>query len=200
MQNNIIENIKSRRSVREFLDKPIPEDIAEKIIEAGRFAPSALNRQAWKFIPIDNKELISELSGIATKRVKMLYKLSPLLKPFMKDLKDERFLNTIKKTAENPGDTVFYGAPLVVFVAGDTGFSDARTDCHLAAQNMMLAAYSMGIGSCFIGRGRAIPKKIFLKKIGLPPSYNIDACVIFGYPKAFPKTPPARKEDTVLRI
>lgn len=194
----VIENIKSRRSVRSFKSEPLPRDVVEKIVEAGRFAPSALNRQPWKFIVINDVGLIEELSQIARARIKRLYKLIPLLKWFSKDLKDQRVVNAIKKTAESPEDTVFYKAPLLIFIANDARLSGTERDCYLAAQNMMLASHSLGIGSCFIGRGRAIPKKVLLKKFDLPNYYNVNVHLAFGYPREFPKTPPARREDTVV--
>ena len=64
-ENFIIDNIKSRRSIRSFKPQPIPKELQEKIVEAGRFAPSALNRQPWRFIVIGDNKLIEELSQIA---------------------------------------------------------------------------------------------------------------------------------------
>lgn len=199
MENNVIENIRSRRSVRNFKRDGISGELIEKITEAGGFAPSALNRQPWKFIIIDDSGLIRELAEIARKRIRIIYKLTPFLKFLSKDLKDQRVINALKKTAMSDQDTVFYDAPLVIIIANDTRYKDTSTDCHLAAQNMMLAAHSMGIGSCFVGRGKAIPKKILLKKFKLPRHYDICAHLVFGYPEEFIKTPPARKKDAVIR-
>lgn len=199
-ENFIIDNIKSRRSIRNFQDTLIAKEIIEKIVEAGRFAPSALNRQPWKFIVINDKDLIEELSRITTARIKKLYKFIPLLKLFIKDLKDQRVVNALKKTVESPQDTVFHNAPLLIFIANDIRFDDTRHDCYLAAQNMMLAAHSLGIGSCFIGRSQVIPRKLLLNKFSLPNFYDVKVHIAFGYPKEFPKTPAARREDIVKWI
>ncbi len=193
----VIENIKSRRSVRSFREQPVSKELMERIVGAGRFAPSALNRQPWKIIVIDDKNLIQELSQIATARLKKLYKLVPIWRLFFKDLRDQRVVNALKKTAENPGDTIFYSAPVLILIANDTRFKETKENCYLAAQNMVLAAHSLGIGSCFIGRGRAIPKKILRERFNLPSFYDINLHLVFGYPKEYPKTPPVRKEDAV---
>ena len=125
-----------------------------------------MNRQPWRFIVIQDKKIIGELAGIARLRIKKLHKLIPLLRPFSKDLKDQRVVNAIKKTVEAPADkdTVFYNAPLIIFIANDTRLGLTKEDCHLAAQNMVLAAHSLGIGSCYVGRGKAIPKKVLREK------------------------------------
>jgi len=200
MDNGIIEKIKSRRSVRKFKKDAIPKDLVEKIIEAGRFAPSALNRQPWRFIVIEDAQLIDELFGLARARIRTIYKLTPLLKFFVKDLRDERSVNALKKTAENDYDTVFYNAPLLLFIANDTRFRDTQLDCCLSAQNMMLAAHSFGIGSCFIGRGKFIPKGFLKRKFGLPVFYDIKVHLAFGYPQEYPTIIPARGKDDVLWV
>jgi len=196
----ILDNIRSRRSVRDFQDRMIPDDVVNKIIEAGRFAPSALNRQPWQFIVIQDRKTIRELSGIIFLRIKSLYPFFPLLGFFKKSLRDEKFLSAMKKTVESDPEAVFYKAPLVVAVANDTRFDDTRMDCSFAAQNMMLAASSYGIGSCFIGRGKVIPKRLLQKRFGLPAYYDFNVWVVFGYPRDAQRTAPPRREDTVRKI
>jgi nitroreductase len=199
-EDRVLENIKTRRSVKNFQPHPVPREAVEKILEAGRFAPSALNTQPWKFIVIDDKKIIEEFSGIARARLTRLYRFIPLLKIFVKDLKDERAVNAIKKTAQSPEDTVFYNAPLLIFVANDKRCHDSLTGCSLAAQNMMLAAHGLGVGSCFIGRAKFIPVKTLLKRFGLAACYDIKIHLAFGYPGGPPRTPPPRKDDTVIWV
>ena len=76
--NYIIENIKSRRSVRSYLDQEVPKALIEEILEAGRFAPSALNKQSWEFIVITDKALIEKLSLSVRKIAKKVYSLLTL--------------------------------------------------------------------------------------------------------------------------
>jgi len=197
--NYIIENIKSRRSVRSYLDKDIPKELVEDIIEAGRYAPSALNKQPWEFVVISDKKLIKELSEIVTKKIKRIYSLLPILKLFSKRLRDERNISALRKTATIEGDTVFYTAPLIVFIVSSKKSRYIATDCALAAENMALTAHSLGLGSCFIGRGLFLSKnKTFYKKTGLGSKYKIHVCLVFGYPKEYPKSVPQRRKDNLI--
>ena len=181
------------------MSQEIPKKLIEEILEAGRFAPSGLNKQPWEFIVITNKKLIKELSLAITKTIKSLYIISPILKLISKQLRDERTFSAIRKTATSGHDTVFYNAPLVIFIVSNKQSKWVRTDCALAAQNMMLATHSLGIGSCFIGRGFLLSKnRRLLKKIGLRHGYKIYAVLVFGYPKEFPKSAPERRKDNVV--
>ena len=198
--NDILKNIATRRSVRKFRRQAVPREIVEEIVEAGRLAPSALNMQPWKFIVVQDAELIAELSGIAAGRIRKLYRLVPLLRPFSKALKDQRVVNAMKKTAESNEDTVFYRAPFIIFIANDTNCASSEADCYIAGENMALAAHSLGIGSCFIGRAKAIPVKTLREKLDLPGHYNVNVCMAFGYPEELTKIPPAKKADTVKWI
>lgn len=200
MFNLVIDNIKSRRSVRSFQKKPIPEDIIERIVEAGQFAPSALNRQPWRFVVVRDTGTIKEFSSVATAQIKKLYKLLPIIRHLKPSLKDERVVGALKKTAEKEGDTIFYEAPLVIIVANDTRIEGSKQDCIFAAQNVMLAAHSMGVGSCFIGRGKAITKQLLLEKTGLPPCYDFNVFIALGYSSEGKRTPPPRKGDPVTNI
>jgi len=197
--NYTIENIKSRRSVRSYTDQKIPKKILEEILEAARFAPSALNKQPWKFIVITNKPLLDEISASITNSIKKIYALSPLLKLIVPRLRDEKTFAALKKTATNADDTVFYNAPALIFIVSNKKGSWVHTNCSLAAENMMLAAHSLGLGSCFIGRCDMLPKdKKLCKKIGLRSGYKIHASLVFGYPKEFPKTIPQRRKDNLI--
>lgn len=186
--------------IKSFKPDPIPREVIEKIVEAGRFAPTALNLQPWKFIIIDDKPFIEELFRVVKDRLTRLYALIPILKFFSRDLRDERVANAIKKTAESGEDTVFHNAPLLVFVANDKRCHDSLADCCLAAQNMMLAAHSLGIGSCYIGRAKIIPVPFLLKKFNLPAFYDIKVHLAFGYAKGPLRTPPPRKDDAILWV
>lgn len=197
-EDRVIENIRTRRSIRDFQPRPIPREVIEKIVEAGAFAPSALNVQPWKFIIVEDKKIIDELSKTAIAKIRKLFKFIPLFKLFVRDLRDKRFVNALEKTAKSPSDTVFYNAPLLIMIANDTRYSDSEQDCRLAAQNMMLAAHALGIGSCFIGRAQVIPKKLLVERFNLPSGYDIKVHLIFGYPEGVPRSLPPRKKDIVI--
>ena len=197
--NSIIENIKSRRSVRSYLDEEVPKDLIEEIVEAGRYAPSALNKQPWEFIIITNKGLIRELSGVIREITKRILIMAPILRWFNRQLRDESTISAIRKTATSREDTVFYDAPVIIFIVSNQLDPWVEINCALAAQNMMLAAHSLGLGSCFIGRAILLSKdKRSSKKLGLKKGYKIYAALIFGYPREFPKKFPSRRKDNLI--
>ena len=84
-------------------------------------------------------------------------------------------------------DVIFYGAPLLILIVAEK--SDwAGTDCALAAQNMMLQAYDLGLGSCFIGFATMLKDdKEALRSLGMKDSQLLYCPLIFGYPKEWPK-------------
>jgi nitroreductase len=200
--NEIMAHIKSRRSRRNFLDKEIPDEIIEEIIEAGRYAPSALNKQPWKFIVVTNRDSIRKLFSIVKDILTKISRFSSVLKIFKRELKDQQVVGAIKKTVSTSADTVFYDAPLLILIVSNkTADSYACRDCALASQNMMLYAHSLGIGSCFIGRADFLMRSREAKDIiGLPHQHKIQAAIVFGYLPHENETspPPTRRKDNII--
>ena len=169
MQNTIIKNIKERRSIRNFEEKKIDKEELKEIIQAGKYAPSATNDQPWKFIVITKKEMIQDLSNQIREELKKLLKW--------------RFIKKIKIKQLRNIDMIFFNAPaLVLILTQDKLFYDES--CACCAQDMMLAANSIGIGSCWIGFASVLGlNKKILENIGIPDNYHISAAIIFGYPR-----------------
>ena len=195
----MLDLIKSRRSIRSYQNKPVPKEVIEDILEAGRYAPSSLNTQPWEFVVVSEEKLIEEIKRVITRKIKIIYSILPFLKLFVKDLRDEKITGALKKTATTPGDTIFYGAPAVIFIVSKEKGKWTAINCALAAENMMLQAHSLGLGSCFIGRTDFLNKnrKLF-KRMGLQKKHSIFAALAIGYPKDSPENIPQRKKDNVL--
>ena len=166
--------IMGRRSIRSYKDKAVPRDVVNKILSAGSWAPSGMNGQPWRFTIVENREIINKLS----RRTKELVTVKmPLPENLQAAFKSDK-------------DVVFYGAPLLIFISVLKN-EEWRTlnllDCGLAAQNMFLAAYQAGLGSCFIGFAAFLnqdPKT--LAEIGIPEDHELVAPLIFGYPNETP--------------
>jgi len=188
--NPVIEAIKSRRAIRSFEDKPVSESAIQTMLEAATYAPSAINIQPWKFTIVTNKEAMKQLSDTA----------KPALLRMLPDVGDEGLVG-LKKQLSNPQYNVFYGAPLLIFVSGVKS-PYAIYDCSMAAQNMMLAAYTLGIGSCWIGTAVGLANDQKVKaNLGVPEDHEVHAAIIFGYPKGgFPKAPEKRPAMVLKRI
>ena len=105
------------------------------------------------------------------------------------DVGDEN-LARFRATLSNPNYNIFYNAPLLVFISGVKS-PYAVYDCSMAAQNMMLAAYTLGIGSCWIGMAAVAANSPKVKRnLACPEDHEVYAAIIFGYPKGgFPKAP-----------
>lgn len=146
-ENPVIANIQTRRSVREYLDTPLSEETIKKIIDTGRYAPTGLNLQPWRFIVVQDKNF-----------------------------------------------NLFYNAPVLILVIGSKNNTLTDYDCSMCAENMMLAAHSLGIGSCWIDGAAVIQQsEELMAELKMPQNYKIVAPLIFGHPKTMPPTPEKRE-------
>jgi nitroreductase len=188
--NVVLEALKSRRAIRNYEDKSVPESAIQTILEAAIYAPSAINVQPWKFTIVTNKAQIKHFSDMA----------KPVLIRMLPDVGDEGLVG-LKKRLSDTNYNIFYNAPLLIFVSGAKS-PYAIYDCSMAAQNMMLAAFTLGIGSCWIGTAVAVANDPKNKPIlGVPEDHDVHAAIIFGYPKGgFPKAPEKRPAQILKRI
>lgn len=193
MANELIAVIKERRSIRKFEDTSLDKKLLDEIIQAGRYAPSAKNLQPWKFIVITNKNTIQDLSDTIKNEMKKILKKRHILKFFYPQLKEKETLGFLFGTAMAPTDVIFHKAPALVFILTRKGLLN-KESCACCAQNMMLAAHSLGIGSCWIGFANFLEqnnKK--MEEIGIPEGYHIAAAVVFGKPTSKSRQAPIRK-------
>ncbi len=184
---SVTENIKERRSVRNYTKKEMGDARIKELIKLGTYAPSGVNRQPWKFIVITNKEKMKEISDRA----------KPLVVDSLPD-SDEKSIQYLKNKFSDPELNIFYDAPCLVIVLGNKEIQGMREDCSMCAQTMMLAARGMGIGSCWIGALRMLAEEEeFRNEIGVPEGYAIVAPLIFGYPEEWPHFP-GRDEPEIV--
>jgi len=181
--NAVIEAITKRRSVRSYESKPIPKYIINMIIEAGNEAPSAMNSQPWRFVVVEDKKVKEKLLGAALPNAKKISEK-------VKDVDPERY-EMIQKRYGELKDPVYYSAPVIVFVIGSGRYADHS--CPLACENMMLAAYSLGLGSCWVGFGAMVTEDAEVRNIlELQPDERIFGPILLGYPDGFPERPSKR--------
>ncbi len=173
--DQIMDIIKKRMSIRAYQDKAIPDDILMSVMEAARNAPTARNLQQLEYRVVINKNLSQKMSD----RIG-----SALAK--------EMAANPPKRGSPPPPPMparphFFYNAPVVVIITGPKDNSWIDTDAALAAQNIMLYATSVGLGSCFIGMARFLEKDSeILKELHITQGHRISACIICGYPDENP--------------
>lgn len=187
----------TRRSVRNFLDKPVSEPLIRRVIEAGRFAPTSGNCQPFQFVVVTNKTLIKELNDTS------FYIINSMYKAYMSD----EGIKAIAKgyeAAPNPGawdpriilggvgvsvvkrvNDVLLGAPAVILIAGDSrSIGGPQIQAGICGQNMVLVANSLGIKATWVGfvaYAGAVPS--LTAKLGLLPGFSIISSIVLGYPK-----------------
>jgi len=185
--NAVIEAIKKRRAVRSYQSKPVPRDIINAIIDSGNEAPSAMNSQPWRFVVIEDGEVKKKLLRAALPNARKILES-------VKDADPVRYEAITKRLSELP-DPVYYSAPVIVFVIGSGRY--ANHSCPLACENMMLAAYSMGLGSCWVGFGSMVTDDVEVKRIlDLRDDETIFGPILLGYPEGYPERP-QKKRPTV---
>lgn len=177
-----VKTVYARRAVRKYKDKPVDRKLIEQVLDAGRMAPSAMNKQPWQFYVLTNKEIIhsfsSEIAAVMTKDALKsgVSGIAQLLKAAsgLLHLSHGIDLHAIK-------DPVFYGAPVVIFLTAPRDNEWASLDVGMCAQNMMLAAKSMGLDTCPIGFGKYVEKTKIFSRLHVPAAEEVKLAITLGY-------------------
>jgi len=135
---DVLQAIRERRAVRDYTGEPVSAGMIHQLIAAASWAPSAMNEQPCHFTVITDAELLDKISARA--KTWLLANLASMRNPalFRDLLRDEKF-------------HLLYRAPALIVISAPVQGHWTTEDCALAAQNMMLAATSLGLGSCWIG-------------------------------------------------
>lgn len=184
--NETIESILNRRSIRKYEAKPVEQEKIDLIIECARFAPSARNLQPWHFTVITRRDVLDRISE-ANRQI-MLKSPVEMLRSF----------------AQAPDYDSFRGAPLAIIASGRKGADYAPCDCANAVENMALAAYSLGLGSCYLGSFKicleAPGGDIIQRELGIPEDYQPLYALSVGYGSEILGERQPRAENTVALI
>lgn len=193
--------ILKRRSIRVYKKKQVPEFMVRRILEAGRFAPSAGNIRPWKFIVIRDADLIRELTETTVKTCKLF-----------KRMLDYRWTNSIWRRLFakinirlQPNDlhpvpfgavsliadgrlSLYHGASTVILIIKDVrGVGTPDLDCGIAGQNMVLAAHSLGLGTCWVSFAKlAFKQKKWRKRFNISYPYEFVSSIAVGWPVGNP--------------
>lgn len=171
-----LEAILTRRSTRKYTEQMPERELIEKIIEAGRYAPSGSNSQKTHFIIFSDKELLTELAGIVQGEFAKM------------EITDDMYvsLKGSINAAKKGGYVFYYGAPVLIVVANRKGYGNAMADSACALENMMVAANALDLGSCWINQLHWLDDnstvRAFLEQYGLLKEETITGGLIIGYP------------------
>lgn len=186
--NNTILNIMNRRSTRKFTENPLTESELNLILEAGQSAPSAKNEQPWQFTVVRSKEL---LTGLCEKCKEYLIKT------------DNPVFRRRLENSDVSSFNIFYHAPVLIIISGNSRATETLIGCTLAAENMIIATESLGLGSCWIQAvklfGDTVEGREFLEKSGILLSdYEVVAPIVLGHKADNYQAPSIRKRDNVI--
>lgn len=168
-KNVVIETIMARRSVRKYTDQPVEREKLQQIVECGINAPSGMNKQPWEVRVVDNADFINGIT--------------------------EEYKKANAKATEDPDfKNMFRNASAVIFIASPKDGS-GQFDCGLLGENMMLAAQSLGLGTCCLGGPIYFMKSDagaapYVAKLDIPDDYELLYAIAVGYPDEAPAAKP----------
>ena len=170
--------ITGRRAVREYIDQPVDVKLIRILIDAAIQAPSAVNQQPWTFMIVRDQDA---LDGISLKaKSHMLATLS-----------SNAHSDHLRPHLTDPNFHIFYHAPVLILISANAQGPWIIEDCSLAAENLMLAAYAAGLGSCWIGFAQGFLNTPEGKAVlNIPSAWVPVAPIIVGYPKTIPDRVP----------
>lgn len=177
--------IRLRRSVRAYAPRPVDEATVRRLLDAAVHAPTAMHEEPWAFVVVQDRAVLKRLSDKAKESLdEVAHQLRPRGSPA-----DHVFI---------PPDNVFYDAGTLIVVYGRPMGPFVAADCWLAAENLMLAARAMGLGTCVIGLAApALNAPEWKAELTVPAELTAYAPIVVGTPAG--QTPPVgRREPEVL--
>lgn len=175
---NVYDAIITRRSTRAYEDRKVKDEDLEKIIEAGRHAPSGGNSQSTHFIVIRNKEVMDELNSLAVSEFAKMEVTENMYRSKVHSINQSKKGNYI----------LHYNAPVLILVANEHSYTNRIADCSCVLENMMVMANDLDLGTCWINQIKWLRNNenmlSFLKTLGLKDTERVYGGLTVGYPKS----------------
>ena len=168
--NPVLSNIMARRSIRKYLDKPVEHAKLEVVVRAGINAPSGMNAQPWIVRVVEDQKLIADVNEVYKKA------------------------NAEQVSRDKNFKNMFRNAPNLICVCTPAN-GGGELDAGLLGENMMLAAQSIGLGTCCLGGpvrwlNTNADAKFFLERLNIPEGYKLNYILAIGYPDEQPDAKP----------
>ncbi len=177
-----------RRSIRKYRDEAVALETVKAIISESTLAPSSGNEQPWRFIIVNNWEMMKRISDESKKNILARIIADP-----------ETYAAKYRKMLENQSFNVFFNAPCLVMIVGPEKQRNIRVNCALAASYFMFAASSRGLGSCWVNLGADIQDSTLREELGLPEGHAVIAPLVLGFPERIPAAP-QRRDPEILAV
>ena len=191
--NQVLEILRTRRSVRAFKKKKVEKEILEKVIDAANFAPSAKNKQTTKYVIVQDKNTLDAVTKITFNFMKEAIKLfnNPSFISSVDPDEAEVFssikpsYNHILNAYEKGSDLILHNAPVLLFFYAKKGALSAEVNANLALHNAALMSAGLGLGSFYAGyiTGASSRTENIIKLLNIPDDHEIHAVLAIGYPK-----------------
>lgn len=176
-ENEVLNTIMARRSVRQYMDKPVEHEKLAVVVRAGINAPSGMNRQPWVIRVVEDQQLIADVNKVFMQENPEQVKRDPNFK------------------------NMFRNAPNLICVCTPAQ-GGGELDAGLLGENMMLAAQSLGLGTCCLGGPVRFLLanencKFFLDCLDIPEDYKLNYIIAIGYPAEQPQAKP--RDDSKVK-
>ena len=181
--NNVIKTILSRRSQRSFESEQIKDDELFWIVEAGRSAPSGGNNQNCHFIVIQKEEMLEKLKETVRDEFALMSA-------------DESTYSSLRQSIERSKTGAYdfsYNAPTLIVIANKKSYPNAMADSCVAIENMIIAATSLGIGSCYINQLHWLSENEKVRSVLYGMSLKEDEIVCCSLALGYPLDAPVAK-------
>ena len=184
--------LRSRRSIRNFKDKPVEREKLVKLLEIACFAPSAKNNQPWHWTVVENPADVKKLAGMVIDWMRSVIKTYP-------QQAEERGLPRVVAAWDGGQERICRGAPHIIVVHGDKNYGFGAEDSALALSYFELYAPTLGLGSCwggyFYSAVNAYPP--LFEALGIPADHKAFGAAMVGYPKLRYQRLPLRKQPRI---
>ena len=207
----LVQLMRSRRSCRNYQERPVPFAVLQDLVKIGLTAPSGSNCQPWAFTLLPSRAAVLQLGDLIAAFFRRLNRRADrrLLRGTLRligrrelDFYFRHYRDAVAEALEawdrTGRDVLFHGAPAVILVGTRPGAACPAEDALLATQNLLLAAHAMGLGTCLIGFAVSALKNdpAISNRLGIPAGESVHAVVALGYPdpKEVYQRLPGRKE------
>jgi nitroreductase/NAD-dependent dihydropyrimidine dehydrogenase PreA subunit len=192
-EGQAVQFLRSRRSIRHFLDKPVEKEKVQRLIEAARYAPTAGNSQLVEWLVLSDKSRIRKIAGLTVDWLRQMVKDPKIIAA-------RPYLPRAVAAWDAGNDSVLRGAPAVVIAMAPREAMNGTVDLTLALSYLDLLASTMDLGTCWAGllQGALINSPSVKKAVGIPETYPHHYPIMLGYPELKYHRLPERKMPKII--